>query len=100
MWFLAAIGVAIGLGAAVRILSTSERSNQMKEIQFTALPGGEYEPVFSPDGTQIALVWNAADEKHFGIYTKPVDGGDAAPLVVDSTDESSPAWSPNAKYVD
>ena len=97
--FLAAsvlIAVSIGLP---RILSTFDQSSRLDETPFTTLPGGEYEPAFSPDGTQIAFVWNGPDEKRYGIYVKPVKGGDAVPLVSDSANEGSPAWSADSKYI-
>jgi Tol biopolymer transport system component/DNA-binding winged helix-turn-helix (wHTH) protein len=76
-----------------------EKEAQFQETPFTAFRGGEYEPVFSPDGNSLAFVWNGVDEKHYGVYVEPVAGGTVQQLVSDAAEEGSPAWSPDGKRI-
>ena len=92
----AIIGVALGV---TRFSSVFQHPSQFEELPFTALQGGEYEPAFSADGKTIAFVWTGATEKHYGIYTKPVNGGEVTQVVSDSYDEGSPVWSPDGRSI-
>jgi dipeptidyl aminopeptidase/acylaminoacyl peptidase len=80
-------------------ISFMKQEGEFQETPFTAFRGGEYEPVFSPDGNSLAFVWNGVDEKHYGVYVEPVTGGDAQRLVSDAAEEGSPAWSPDEKRI-
>ncbi len=48
------------------------RRRGMQIVPVTSLPGDEIEPALSPDGTQVAFVWNRGDG-HWDIHVKPVD---------------------------
>jgi Tol biopolymer transport system component len=65
----------------------------------TTYPGGEYEPAFSPDGRQVAFVWNGEKQDNFDIYVKFVDGGVPFRLTTNAASEGSPAWSPDGHRI-
>ena len=65
----------------------------------TGYPGVEAEPAFSPDGAQLAFVWNGQNEDNYDIYVKPVGSGFPRRLTTDEARDHSPAWSPDGKRV-
>ncbi len=65
----------------------------------TGYPGVEAEPAFSPDGAQLAFVWNGQNEDNYDIYVKPTGSGFPRRLTTDEARDHSPAWSPDGKRV-
>jgi Tol biopolymer transport system component len=78
--------------------SRSEET-QLNAVPFTTYPGIERQPVFSPDGNEVAFVWRSEESDAFNIFRKIIGSGDARPLTKDSTDHHSPAWSPDGKFI-
>lgn len=66
---------------------------------FTTFIGGEYEPAFSPDGAQLAFVWNGEREDNFDIYVSPVSALAPRRLTSDRLGEASPTWSPDGRQI-
>jgi eukaryotic-like serine/threonine-protein kinase len=66
----------------------------------TSLPGLERDPVFSPDGNQIAFTWSAGPDQNNLIYVQPVSGT-SAPLCLtpNAAVNDSPAWSPDGQQI-
>ena len=56
-------------------------------------------PAFSPDGRQIAFVWNGRNQDNFDIYLKIVGSQEVARLTTAPEVDYSPAWSPDGRYV-
>lgn len=67
-------------------------------VPFTSFPGQKSTPVFSPDGNQIAFIWDGGDEaRERGVYVKLI--GEGAPLRVASNPGLQLAWSPDGRSV-
>ncbi|NRA09710.1 MAG: PD40 domain-containing protein, partial [Myxococcales bacterium] len=65
-------------------------SNRMN---LTNDPAGDFDPAWSPDGTQIAFY--SVRDGNFEIYVmNAVDGSNQTRLTNDPSDDTSPAWSP------
>src|SRR5262249_30687554 len=67
----------------------------LRLVHFTTYPGREYQPAFSPDGNQIAFVWDGETRDNFDIYVKDIRTGAQVRLTNDPADDFSPAWSPD-----
>ncbi len=68
-------------------------------LHLTSYPGSEYDPAFSPDGNQIAFVWDGEDQATSHIYVKLVGATDALRLTRDNRPERYPAWSRDGRWI-
>ncbi|HEU0007639.1 MAG TPA: winged helix-turn-helix domain-containing protein, partial [Terriglobia bacterium] len=68
-------------------------------IPLTSYPGVEFNPTFSPDGSQVAFTWNGPQQDNFDIYTKVVDRDDLVRLTRDPAADWKPAWSPDGRRI-
>ena len=61
--------------------------------------GFQREPTFSPDGNQVAFVWDGDKQDNPDIYVKLI--GTTGPPLRLTTDASdfSPAWSPDGRFI-
>ena len=69
----------------------------LNPVPFTALPGAETSPAFSPDGSRIAFAWNgdpASKGKGFDLYVKAIGSETTVRLTQQPSASLSPAWSP------
>jgi Tol biopolymer transport system component len=65
----------------------------MRTVPFTALPGREWGPSFSPDGSQVAFAWTGEGGDNGDIYVKLVEGGTPQRLTTNPDWDTSPVWS-------
>jgi Tol biopolymer transport system component/serine/threonine protein kinase len=87
---------------AVAALWWMRRSNPetaLVPVRLTSYPGSEYDPAFSPDGNQIAFVWDGEDQTTPHIYVKLVGATDALRLTKDRRPERYPAWSRDGRWI-
>ncbi len=69
---------------------------------FTALPGQETAPAFSPDGSRIAFAWNGdhgPGTKGFDLYVKAIGSETLLRLTRHPSEWISPAWSPDGTQI-
>jgi Tol biopolymer transport system component/DNA-binding winged helix-turn-helix (wHTH) protein len=69
---------------------------------FTAFPGFELCPTFSPDGSQIAFAWDgepAPGSKGFDLYVKVIGSENLQRLTRHASERICPAWSPDGKQI-
>jgi len=97
-WYaIAVLGVA-GLAATALWIRTPPQAKSLRVVPFTALPGSESTPAFSPDGNQVAFSWDSEDQiRH--LYLKAVAGGPEMRLTAASEPDSNPAWSPDGRLI-
>ncbi len=100
---IAAAAVSAGVAALLltlyRFASPDRRSPPLAIKPFTTLPGGEYEPKFSPDDKQVAFVWNHENERSFNLYVQNMDRSGLRRITSDQASEGSPAWSPDGTSI-
>lgn len=68
-------------------------------VPLTSYPGIEADPAWSPDGQEIAFVWNGEAETDFDLYVLRV--GDTQPrrLTFDAGPDVKPVWSPDGQWI-
>jgi dipeptidyl aminopeptidase/acylaminoacyl peptidase len=66
---------------------------------FTTLTGRESEPTFSPDGNQIAFVWNGDRGDNADIYVKQIGNETPVRLTINPAQDRGPSWSPDGAWI-
>ncbi len=97
----------LGLAAAGLLLATvalstkngDDAGSRWTVEQVTSSPGREMEPAVSPDGKQVAFVWNGGDSANTDIYLQLIGAGDPLRLSDNPAPECCPAWAPDGKHV-
>jgi Tol biopolymer transport system component/DNA-binding winged helix-turn-helix (wHTH) protein len=95
----AAVVLAVAAGLMWMPRPSVAEMVSLRAAPFTRLPGAEYQPAFSRDGTKVAFVWDQEHADRPGIFVKGL--GDDQPRRVDAGagTYSSPAWSPDGRHL-
>jgi tricorn protease-like protein len=72
---------------------------ELKITAFTYNAGLQNWPTFSPDGRQVAYVWNGEKQDNPDIYVKMISTGTQLRLTSDPAPDATPAWSPDGNYI-
>ena len=70
-----------------------------RTVPLTSFSGHEVEPALSPDGKQVAFVWDGGSRGNADVYVKLVDAGTPLRLTTDPASDKYPAWSPDGRYI-
>ncbi len=97
----AAVLVLTIAGAALwNFLPTTEPPLEpMQPVPLTSYPGYDAVDSFSPDGNQVAFVWNGEEQDNFDIYVKVVGQDPPLRRTTDPAMDASPAWSPDGRWI-
>jgi Tol biopolymer transport system component/DNA-binding winged helix-turn-helix (wHTH) protein len=108
-WKIPAGALAIALIAFATVvayrlhrLQRPQGQEPLTAVPFTALPGQETAPAFSPDGSRIAFAWNgdpAPGIKGFDLYVKAIGSETLLRLTRHPSEWISPAWSPDGTEI-
>lgn len=95
-----AIGAVAIIGVAAFALRTKPAESVVyKPTPLTSYPGSERQPALSPDGKQVAFVWNGPNEDNFDIYVRRVGAGEPLRLTTDKGSDSNPVWSRDGDWI-
>ena len=103
-WVLGIAASAVVLavaGLALRnFLPTSEAPLEpMRAVPLTSYPGYEVGGSFSPDGNQVAFVWDGEKQDNFDVYVKVVGQDPPLRRTTDPAMDASAAWSPDGRWI-
>jgi Tol biopolymer transport system component len=100
-WVSAIVTVAAVAAVSVWWLRRSSPPQEPapRSVPLTTFTGRESMPTFSPDGKQVAFVWNGEAQDNADIYVTLIGSGPPLRLTNDPAYEFSPAWSPNGDTI-
>ena len=94
--------VALTVGVAVSVFVFRLRPSPpapMRTWPLTSLPGRERHPSFSPDGNQIAFVWDGDQGDNEDIYIKVIGAGVPLRLTTHPAADQKPVWSSDGRHI-
>ena len=77
-------------------------SPNLRSSILTSAPGDARSPSFSPDGRQIAFVWDGVERRHYDIYVQLVGGDTPLQLTHHKRGDGVPGppqWSPDGREI-
>jgi Tol biopolymer transport system component len=95
----AAAVLALAAGLGLWMHETRPPEPAMQIVPFTGSSGLEDDLAFSPNGQQAAYTWDSGTGGDAHVFIKLIGAGSALPLSSDAPADSSPAWSPDGRYV-
>ncbi|MGH9846164.1 MAG: winged helix-turn-helix domain-containing protein [Blastocatellia bacterium] len=71
----------------------------LNAFPLTSYQGRETQAAFSPDGKQIAFMWNGPQGDNPDIYLKLIDAETPLRLTTNSAADTKPVWSPDGRHI-
>jgi Tol biopolymer transport system component/predicted Ser/Thr protein kinase len=97
VWAACALAIALAAGAAAwfGLLRRPPPGPPARVSALAARAGIEWGPALSPDGKQVAFVWNGERQDNWDIYVQLVDEATPRRLTTELAFDYSPVWSPD-----
>ncbi len=74
-------------------------SDPLRVTPITSDAGTETFATFSPDGSQVAFVWDGPNQDNSDVYVRLVEGGQPLRLTNSPAPETGPVWSPDGRSI-
>ncbi|MGI8784391.1 MAG: protein kinase domain-containing protein [Acidobacteriota bacterium] len=87
------------LTAGLMLVRRTPRGVAWRVLPLTAYSGLESQPALSPDGNQVAFIWDGGVPGRSNLYVRLIDGGVPLLLAGDDSPKSAPTWSPDARRI-
>ncbi len=91
--------IVVGFAAWFHFRASKRTASALKIVPFTSFAGVPSRPVFSPDGNAIAFAWGGEKDDNRDIYVKLIGAGTPLRLTTNPDADSSPAWSPDGRFI-
>jgi Tol biopolymer transport system component/serine/threonine protein kinase len=99
-WIAAAVAIPLAF-AGTWMLRSRMRSEFPPPtiLPLFTMPGTASAPTFSPDGSQVAFVWDGERQENIDIYVQVVGAGAPLRLTSDPAPDRSPTWSHDGRQI-
>ncbi len=97
-WLVAGV-VGLLLTAAAAWLLTRPAPPPMRVVSLTSTRGFEAFPALSPDGKQVAFVWNGEQQSNMDVYVTTIGSPEVLRLTTDPGLDGMPSWSPDGRQI-
>jgi len=98
-----AAAIMLGVVSMAAIWTVQKGANEEPtEVRVTPLTGNagfELQPSFSPEGTQVAYVWNGPEGKDVAVYVKRIGTGNPVRVTSGPARDFSSTWSPDGRWI-
>jgi Tol biopolymer transport system component len=95
--FVAAACLAL---AGWGVLARNTPRGDARSVPLATSPGDEWEATLSPDGAEVAYIWNGdCGCEPRNLYVKPVGGGPPRRLTNGRWRDQFPQWSPDGRWI-
>ena len=101
-WLGAGLAIALVLATAIWLWRRSrevEPDPPRLAPPVTSMRGNEEGATLSPDGEQVAFVWNGEKEDNFDLYIKAIGSPEMRRLTTNPAMDILPNWSPDGKQI-
>lgn len=92
-------GAAVVATVAVILALPKSKPGSTGSRLFTAYPGYQTDPAFSPDGLTLAFSWGGPDSDNVDIYVQPLDADAPKRLTTAPQRERGPVWLPDGQHI-
>lgn len=97
-WAVALAGLAVLAAGVAAWWRNTDGPKKATTVPLTSYSGAEFAPQISPDGKQIAFVWDG-NKHEYNIYTKLLEIGNPVRVTSGEGHDLNPNWSPDGKYL-
>lgn len=95
-WALGAAGLSLSMAGGYALL---RRNGEDAAFQTILARGIARDPVFSPDGSQVAFSWKKTAGEPYQLALLPADGGEPRQITAGTSDAVDPVWSPDGSRI-
>jgi Tol biopolymer transport system component len=96
----ALVAVVMGTGyVGWRASRAPERTEPLRAVPLTTVPGVQRYPSFSPDGNYVAFTWTGPRQDNPDVYVQQIGSGSPLRLTTDRGNDYNPVWSPDGRLI-
>jgi len=99
LWVAMATALAATAAWYLKAPRGSDDATPLVAVPFTSYDGAEFNPTFSPDGSQIAFIWDGGTEGRQELYTKSIGAEEPLKITSHAGKVYTAAWSPSGHAI-